>query len=384
MALPPPTHDDASRLDFVEGMRAYNYRSIVAPLVADYPRRVGAAPGPQPRTKEQAGALYSSDPDYLFACALQRSMQQMAWATAVTSVERDADVIAADLKSTVHSEQYSRLELVPDVDLPAWYVWHAEAGRDDIHLVPGGYWGNELVGAVYDRGGAVYRLAWRAGYDARPGALHAFARSAPDLACKRVVDLGCSFGGLTRVLRSVFTEAEVIGIDVSAPALTYAHHVAEQNGQVITYSQRDAVATGYEADSVDVVAAFLLLHEVPDGVRAAIVAEAYRILRPGGHLMFLDIPPYAALSPVQAHFESFDGRGNGENFWEEFLASDFTGLLRATGFVEVSDGPLDFDEPGYWGSSALWRTGEFDEVHRWVTRASKPMPSDGASAADFR
>ena len=48
------------------------------------------------------------------------------------------------------------------------------------------------------------------------------------------------------------------------------------------------------------------------------------------------------------------------------------GGFGAGGFTDIVDGPLDFDEPGYWGSSALWRTGEFDPVHRWVTRASKP------------
>jgi SAM-dependent methyltransferase len=372
MVLPLPSHDDSSRFDFFEGVRSFNYRKIVSPLVEDYPRRITAVAGATPRTKEQAGTFYTNDPAYLFACALQRSMQQMAWATAVESVDRDAEAVRSALKSTLHSSEFSRLELVPDAELPAWYTWHTREGLDDIHLVPGGYWHHELIGAVYDRGGAVYRLAWRGGYDARPGALEAFVRTAPRTDCARVLDLGCSFGGLTRVLRTVFTEAEVVGIDISAPALTYAHHVAETNGQAIVYSQRDAIATGYDDDSFDLVTAFLLLHEVPDEVRAEILAEAFRILRPGGHLMFLDIPPYSALSPVEAFFESFDGRGNGENFWEEFLSEDFPRALAAAGFTEIADGPLDFAEDAYWGSSALWRTGEFNEVHRWVTHATKP------------
>ncbi len=372
MALPPPTHDESSRFDLAEGVRSFNYRRIVAPLVADHDRRA-AAHGVAPTTKEQAGELYADDPAYLFACALQRSMQQLAWRTAVTSIERDAASIEADLKTTVHTQEHSRLELVADRDLPDWYTWHTREGRDDIHLVPGGYWGSDLVGAVYERGGSVYRLAWRAGYDARPGALEAFVRSAPRTDYARVVDLGCSFGGLTRVLRTVFPDAEVVGLDISAPALTYAHHLAERGGQDITYAQRDATATGFEDGSVGLVTAFLLLHEVPDDVRAEIMAEAYRILEPGGTLLFLDIPPYAALRPEQAFFESFDGRGNGENFWECFLASDFRALLAGAGFEQITDGPLDFDEPGYWGSSALWRTGEFDPVHRWVTRAVKPV-----------
>ena len=372
MVLPPPSHDDSSRFDFFEGVRSFNYRKIVAPLVRDYARRVAAAPGAAPRTKEQAGTFYTSDPDYLFACGLQRSMQQMAWATAVDSVDRDAEAVRADLKATLHSQEFSRLELLPDTALPEWYTWHAREGLDDIHLVPGGYWNHDLIGAVYDRGGAVYRLAWRGGYDARPGALESFVRTAPRTDYARVLDLGCSFGGLTRVLRKVFTKAEVIGIDISAPALTYAHHVAETNGQEIVYAQRDAIATGYGDDSFDVVTAFLLLHEVPDEVRAQILAEAHRILKPGGRLMFLDIPPYSALDPEQAFFESFDGRGNGENFWEEFLSSDFPAALAAAGFDDISEGPLDFAEDGYWGSAALWRTGEFNAVHRWVTHAVKP------------
>ena len=372
MVLPLPSHGDSSRFDFFEGVRSFNYRHLVAPLIRDYPRRWQAAAGTAPRTKEQAGTLYTTDPDYLFACGLQRGMQRMAWVTAVDSVERDADVVRSALKSTVHEQKFSRLELVPDRDLPEWYTWHTREGLDDIHLVPGGYWQNDLVGAVYDRGGAVYRLAWRGGYDARPGALEAFVRTAPRTDYARVLDLGCAFGGLTRVLRKVFPAAEVVGIDVSAPALTYAHHLAETGQQDITYAQRDATRTGYDDDSFDVVTAFLLLHEVPDEVRGEILAEAYRILKPGGRLMFLDIPPYSALSPVQAFFESFDGRGNGENFWEEFLSGDFPSALRSANFEEIVDGPLDFEEEGYWGSSALWRTGDFDPVHRWVTSATKP------------
>ncbi|HEU0103484.1 MAG TPA: class I SAM-dependent methyltransferase [Mycobacteriales bacterium] len=371
MALPAPNHTDSSRFDLAEGVRSFNYRRVVTPLLEDFGRRAAEA-GVQPTTKEEAGELYRSDPAYLFACGTQRAMQQLAWTTAVDSIERSAPEITAELKTTRDSSTHSRLELVADSDLPDWYTWHTREGFDDIHLVPGGYWRNELVGAVYERGGSVYRLAWRAGYDAKPGALEAFVRTAPRTDYERVIDLGCAFGGLTRVLRKVFPTAEVIGLDISAPALVYAHHLAEVGGQDITYSQRDAMATGYDDDSVDVVTAFLLLHEVPDDVRARILTEAFRILKPGGRVMFLDIPPYSALSPAQAFFESFDGRGNGENFWEEFLASDFPALLRSVGFEQIEDGPLDFPEPGYWGSSALWRTGRFDEVHRWVTSAVKP------------
>lgn len=381
--IPRPSHEDSSRFDLVEGMRAFNYQCIVKPLLDDYPSRVAervAAGGSEPVTKEEAGELYANDPDYLFACAIQRNLQQLGWASAVDSIHRDGTDFADELARSVNGHQSSLLDLAPDLPLPAWYTWHNRNSRDDIHLVPGGYWGDDLVGPIYERGGSVYRLAWRGGYDARPGALEEFVRGAPAGDYRRVIDLGCSFGGVTRVLRKVFADAEVIGIDLSVPALTYAHYVAERDQQRITYAQRDAVATGYDPDTFDLVTAFLLLHEVPDEIRAAIMTEAFRIMKPGGQLMFLDIPPYSQLSPAEAYFESFDGRGNGENFWESFLSSDFPGLLASVGFENIEQGPLTFDEPGYWGSAALWRTGDFNPVHRWVTRAVKPARLTAAAS----
>jgi SAM-dependent methyltransferase len=367
-----PDRDESAHLDLAEGARSFNYRRVVKPLLDDYERRVTAsmaAGGSRPTDKEQAGALYAEDPDYLFACGLQRSMQQLAWRTAARSVERTP--AAGAPPAPVAGAGPARLELDPTLPLPDWYTAAARGGSDDIHLVDGGYAG-ERVGEVYDLGGSVYRLAWRDGYDARPGALDAFVRLARPVGTGRIVDLGCSFGALTRSARRAHPDAEVIGLDISAPALRAAHAKAVEAGDAITYTQRDAARTGYETGSVDLVVAFLLLHEVPDDVRRTILAEAMRILRPGGEVLFLDIPPYRVLRPEQAFFESFDGRGNGEHHWEAYLSTDLPAWLADLGFEGVDEGPLDFDEPGYWGSSALWRTGEFDPVHRWVTRATAP------------
>lgn len=367
-------HDAASRLDFVEGVRRYNYAQHVRRLVADYPNRVKAH-GPDPQRWDEVAPLYNTDPAYLVTCGVQRTMQEIAWDTARGSLVGEEEELTARLDAAA-AEDPDRLVLDPSVTLPDWYVEHANDGRDDIHLVPEGYWGNPLVGDVYDRGGAVYRLAWRAGYDARPGALEHFAALAPTDA-KRVLDLGCAFGGTTRVFAKVLPDAEVTGIDLSAPALRYAHMVTRSAGLDVTYRQCDAEATGFEGGSFDVVTAFLLLHEVPTPVRVRIIEEAFRLLRPGGTLMFLDIPPYSAMSSVEGWFQSFDDRGNGENFWTSFLDSDFPAVLQEVGFVDIQDGPLDFDDPGYWGSAALWRTGEFDPVNRWVTTTRKPTQEDG-------
>jgi len=368
------SHDRTSRLDFVEGVRSYNYSFTVRSLIDDYPNRVAREASPILNWRD-VRKLYESDHAYLMACGVQRVMQQLGWTTAAESVMEAAPELRKRLEETRSAQDCGTLTLDDSLEFPEWYTEHTDTGRDDIHLVPGGYWQDPLVGEVYDLGGSVYRLAWRAGYDARPGALEAFVNLAPPDA-RRVLDLGCSFGGLTRVFARLLPNAEVIGIDLSAAALTYAHMVSEQAKVPVHFRQADAERTGYEDSHFDVVTAFLLLHEVPTPVRIRILQEAYRILRPGGTLMFLDIPPYSALSPVEAWFESFDDRGNGENFWSSFLDSDFPAVLSSLGFTDVTDGPLEYDEPGYWGSAALWRTGKFNPVNRWVTTAKKPTTTE--------
>lgn len=370
--LPTISQEDAARLDFVEGVRLHNYTSNI-PAVLDHYRQATQGMAEVPATWRDAGAAIVEDSTYRFAAGIQRHAQVMGWAAAIESLRSHTD----ELRDTVMSEPtdpVGSLELDPELPLPSWYTYHDELDRDDIHLVPGGYFGDLLVGPVYERGGALYRMAWRNGYtDSPPGSLIAFARGAPAPSYDRILDLGCAFGGNTMAYRAAYPEAsQVVGIDISEPALRWAHLTAEERGVDITFAQRDAAATGFPDASFDLVTSFLLLHEVPPGVLDQIVAEAYRVVRPGGHVRFLDIPPYEALDPEVGFVQSFDHTGNGEVFWTGFLDRDFKQLLSDAGFVDVEDHALDYEDPGYWGSAALMRDGTFRSANRWVTSGNKP------------
>lgn len=370
LTVPPPRQPEAAYLDFVEGLRIHNFTKNVRAALDWYrieADRRQAAGQPPPGGMAEAGALIEGNLSYRFACSIQRHAQQMAWRTARESLEPHRTELTRAI-SIGPDAGVGRLEIDPDFVMPSWYHEAGAAQVDDIHLEP--YWGDDLLGAVYQLGGGVYRLCWRGGYD--PGPLLAFARSARARPDARILDLGCSFGTSTSALRLGFPEAEeVVGIDLSAEALRWAHLSAEDAGLAITYAQRDATDTGYPDASFDLVAGFLFLHEVPPDVLDATIREAFRLLRPGGHLMFLDIPPYVALAPEVAYVQSFDQRGNGERYWDGFLSRDFPGVLRNAGFVNVNDGPLDYEDPPYWGSAALMRTGEFRPENRWVTHADR-------------
>lgn len=363
------TQTEAARLDFLQGLRLRNYEKHVALLV----ERHGDSNAAGARGKNhQISDSISKDALYKFACGIQRHTQIMGWNETRTIVEQRSDQFEEILTNQPAHED-ARLKLNDSIELPEYYTIHDSQGRDDIHLVPGGYWGDALVGPVYELGGALYRTNWRGGYsDSPPGSLIAFAQGAPEPEYQRVLDLGCSFGALTMAYRSVYPDAEeVIGIDLSEAALRWAHHLARGRDSNVIFEQRNALSTGYEDEHFDLVTGFLLLHEIPNDQLTTLLTEIYRILRPGGHVRFLDVPPYAALPPERAYLQSFDAWGNGEAYWDDFLSTDLKAFITDVGFSDVVDGPLEYEEPAFKGSAALMRTAEFRPENRWVTSATK-------------
>ena len=73
----------------------------------------------------------------------------------------------------------------------------------------------------------------------------------------------------------------------------------------VVFKERNAEATGLADGSADVVSIQFVLHEVPQQGRAALLAEAKRVLRPGGLLMVLDIAQEYSPSPAMAEGEPY-------------------------------------------------------------------------------
>jgi ubiquinone/menaquinone biosynthesis C-methylase UbiE len=87
--------------------------------------------------------------------------------------------------------------------------------------------------------------------------------------------------------------AWVVGLDLTPEMLELALASARQTGTANTsWVLGDAAALPFPADSFDVVAARAAPHHFPD--LAAALAEARRVLRPGGRAVFVDCSPPAA------------------------------------------------------------------------------------------
>lgn len=104
-----------------------------------------------------------------------------------------------------------------------------------------------------------------------------------------VVDFGCGTGVLTVELAR--WARRVTAIDRSSAALHQAAARAEREGlSNVTYLEADLHALPLGTGKKDLVVASQSLHHVEDP--AAVLAEAARILKPGGRIMILELMPH--------------------------------------------------------------------------------------------
>lgn len=104
----------------------------------------------------------------------------------------------------------------------------------------------------------------------------------------RILDLGCGTGSITIMLKQAFPQAEVIGLDLSPYMLVMADAKAKQAKLNITWQHGLAEATGFEANSFDLVTAAFLCHEMPPKISQLVLQECFRLLKPDGQLLVLD------------------------------------------------------------------------------------------------
>lgn len=115
-----------------------------------------------------------------------------------------------------------------------------------------------------------------------------------------LVDLGTGTG---RILELVGPQAETgIGIDLSPEMLGFARAHLEQNGiEHCSVRQGDLYDLPLQDETADLVTLHQVLHYLDDP--AAAVAEAARVLKPGGRLLIADFAPHDLdfLREEQAH-----------------------------------------------------------------------------------
>lgn len=142
----------------------------------------------------------------------------------------------------------------------------------------------------------------------------------------RVLDLCCGRGEATATLLQYADH--VVGLDASPKAIA----TAQQHVPAATYVEGWAQALPFEAESFDWVHVSVALHEMPPSILAEIVAEVWRVLKPGGQWLILDFhqPPFWLWPGLAMFLWLFET----ETAWQ-LLRTDLVGELEAAGFAPI-------------------------------------------------
>jgi demethylmenaquinone methyltransferase/2-methoxy-6-polyprenyl-1,4-benzoquinol methylase/phosphoethanolamine N-methyltransferase len=145
---------------------------------------------------------------------------------------------------------------------------------------------------------------------------------------ERVLDVGCGPGSLTiPAARSVGTEGTAAGIDASPEMIDVAVRKAKKQKLQIDFRVAPVEALPFEDGTFDVVLSSLMLHHLPDDVKALGLGETLRVLKPGGRLIATDLTD--SHSPA-AHLMSLFGHHMPSDYAERLQA-----MMRAAGFDTV-------------------------------------------------
>lgn len=116
------------------------------------------------------------------------------------------------------------------------------------------------------------------------GVDEADARLLGDVSGKRILEVGCGAGQCGRWLRAEGVR-EVVGFDLARRQLQHSRRIDEQSGHRLPAVQADAQRMPFATGAFDVVfSAFGAFPFVPAAETA--LAEAGRVLRPGGRFVF--------------------------------------------------------------------------------------------------
>ena len=140
------------------------------------------------------------------------------------------------------------------------------------------------VGSYWNRNAEAWTKLARAGYDVYRDCFNtpAFFEMLPEVEGLSGLDLGCGEGHNTRLLAK--RKANVTAVDISEIFIEYARQSELQAPLGIDYRVASVVELPFADSSFDFATAFMSFMDIPEKRR--VLAEAHRVLRPGGFLQF--------------------------------------------------------------------------------------------------
>ncbi|MDV4151638.1 class I SAM-dependent methyltransferase [Clostridium sp. AL.422] len=103
-----------------------------------------------------------------------------------------------------------------------------------------------------------------------------------------ILEVGSGPGFYSKILLDNFSNSEVILLDVDETLLNYANNMlSEDYKERVTFIQDDIMNSSMPDDYFDIIIARFIFQHLSDSIAA--LKEIYRILKPGGKLIIIDV-----------------------------------------------------------------------------------------------
>ncbi len=329
------TRRDEAYAEFIEDARNLLMHAQQGPI-AEYSRSLmkeaGLSMATDAQSTQAAIDFLMRDPALKTYYRVKRSLQEAFWGC----VSRSFGARRAELLAALDEADRQGPGTV-EYD-PQWAEHAPDYASREIHIQPGGYAREPLAGMLYDYGLKVF-MGGASDYDRLAKGVAAITAMPEDGRVGRILDLGVSAGATTIALKERHPDAEVWGIDISAPMVRYAHLRALEAGAELHLRQMAAEDLDFPDGHFDAVLAMLLFHELPLPVAHEVIAEVYRVLRPGGTFTVLDFPGDRTRDVYSMFFVEMDAADNGELYLPGYVRSNIEDLLVEAGFELKSYDP---------------------------------------------
>ncbi|BCG27404.1 methyltransferase [Pseudomonas tohonis] len=171
-----------------------------------------------------------------------------------------------------------------------------------------------------------------------------------------LLDAGCGQGKSFRLLADAFAPARMIGLDADPHSLDCSRAEAERLGLEVQLVSSDCAAIALPDASVDLLFCHQTFHHLVEQERA--LAEFWRVLKPGGYLLFAESTRYYIDTWVIRWL--FRHPMHVQRTAEQYLE-----MLRGQGFVFEA---RNVSYPYLWWS----RSADFGLLERWGLRNPPP------------
>src|ERR1700694_1185759 len=136
----------------------------------------------------------------------------------------------------------------------------------------------------------------------------------------RLLDVGCGTGHLLKMLGAALPGAQLCGVDLSPHYIARARALLPRELDVSLLVE-NAEALPFPDGRFDVATSLFVFHELPPDVRARVMGEMARVLRPGGLLVVGDSVQRCDSPELEEELRSFPARFH-EPYYPSYVQDD--------------------------------------------------------------